>query len=86
MPPRPIPAGGRCRGNALGQLYLAKVRVVEGLCVVVTVDIHKPRGHHLAGGVDDLVCRFRDARSNLSNTVVLHQQVCLVGLAPQAVV
>lgn len=53
---------------------------------MVTVDIHKPRGHRLAGGVDDLVCRFRDARSDLSNTVVLHQQVCLVGLAPQAVV
>ena len=53
---------------------------------MVTVDIHKPRGHHLAGGVDDLVCRLRDARSDLSNTVVLHQQVCLVGLAPKAVV
>ena len=75
-----------CRGNALGQLHLAKVRVIEGLCVVVTVDIHKPRGHHLAGGVDDLVCRLCDARSDLGNTVVLHQQVCLVGLAPQAVV
>ena len=75
-----------CRGNALGQLHLTKVRVIEGLCVVVTVDIHKPRGHHLAGGVDDLVSLFRDARSDLDNAVVLHQQVCLVGLTPQAII
>ena len=53
---------------------------------MVTVDIHKPRGHHLTGGVDDLVCRLCDARSDLGNAAVLHQQVCLVGLAPKAVV
>ena len=77
---------GHSGGNALGQLHNSELRVVQGLRVMVTMDVHKAGGHGFSGGVDDNVRGFRQAIGDGRHLSVGEQNVCPAAGIAQTVV